>query len=219
MNSTMKIEIWSDVMCPFCYIGKRNFEAAIDQFQHKDTIEVEWKSFQLDPSLPEKPAHQDNLYQFFSEYKGVPYEQSVQMHQNLVQSAKAVGLEYNFDKAKITNSFKAHRIIQFAKTKGLGDKAEERFFKAYFTEGKNVSDAVTLLQLGKEIGLTEDEVNEALTNPVYKTKVEEEVKEAQHIGVSGVPFFVIDRKYGVVGAQPAAVILQNIEKAYSEWEK
>ena len=123
----MKVEIWSDIMCPFCYIGKRNFEAGLAQFSEREQIEVEWKSFQLDPTMEEVPKYQDDLYMYLADRKGFSYEQSKAMHMNLVQSAKSVGLEYNFDRALVTNSMKAHRIIQMAKTKGLGDEAEERF--------------------------------------------------------------------------------------------
>jgi protein disulfide-isomerase len=121
-GNKMKIEIWSDIMCPFCYIGKRNFETALSQFANKEQVEVEWKSFQLDPTIPEVPNYQEDMYMFVADRKGFNYEQSKKMHQDLVQYAKSVGLEYNFDKALVTNSLKGHRLIQFAKTKGLEEK-------------------------------------------------------------------------------------------------
>ena len=214
----MKIEIWSDIMCPFCYIGKRNLETAMAQFANKGQIEVEWKSFQLDPSIPEVPKYQDNVFMYLADRKGMSIEQSKKMHEQVVEYAQSVGLDYHFEKAKVANSFKSHRLIQFAKTKSLGDKAEERFFYAYFTEGKNLNDMPTLLELGQEIGLTEAEVNEALTNNVYAQKVENDCREAQYIGVTGVPFFVLNRKYAISGAQQASDMLKTIEKAYSEWQ-
>jgi len=219
IENKMKIEIWSDIMCPFCYIGKRNFEAALSQFANKEQVDVEWKSFQLDPTIPEVPKYQDNMYMFVADRKGFSYEQSKKMHQDLIQYAKSVGLEYNFDKALVTNSLKGHRLIQFAKTKGLGEKAEERLFYAYFTQGKNLSDVATLIKLGKEISLTETEVNEALTNSLYVQKVESDSKEAQTLGARGVPFFVINRKYAIAGAQQPNEILKTLEKAFSEWQK
>lgn len=219
MENKMKIEIWSDIMCPFCYIGKRNFETALSQFANKEQVEVEWKSFQLDPTIPEVPKYQDDMYMFVADRKGMSYEQSKKSHQDLIQYAKSVGLEYNFDKALVTNSLKGHRLIQFAKTKGLGEKAEERLFYAYFTQGKNLSDVATLIELGKEIGLTETEVNEALTNSLYVQKVESDSKEAQALGARGVPFFVINRKYAIAGAQQANEILKTLEKTFSEWQK
>jgi protein disulfide-isomerase len=219
MENKMKVEIWSDIMCPFCYIGKRNFETALSQFANKELIEVEWKSFQIDPAIPEVSKYQNDMYRFVADRKGISYEQSKKMHQNLVQYAKSVGLEYNFDKALVTNSLKGHLLIQFAKTKGLGEKAEERLFYAYFTQGKNLSDVATLIELGKEIGLTEVDVNEALSNSLYAQKVLTDAKEAQMLGARGVPFFVVNRKYGIAGAQHPNDILNTLEKAFAEWKK
>lgn len=159
------------------------------------------------------------MYMFVADRKGLSYEQSKKMHEDLVQYAKSVGLEYNFDKSLVTNSLKCHRLIQFAKTKGLGEQAEERLFYAYFTQGKNLSDVATLIELGKEIGLTEIEVNEALTNSMYVQKVESDTKEAQTLGARAVPFFVINRKYAIAGAQQPNEILKTLEKAFAEWHK
>lgn len=130
INSRMKVEIWSDIMCPFCYIGKRNYEAAITEFAGKDQVEVVWKSFQLDPTI--EPAPDKNVYQYLAERKGMSYADSVKMHERVVAMAKSVDLEYNFDKAIIANSFDAHRLIQLAKTKGLGDAAEEKIIQGLF---------------------------------------------------------------------------------------
>ncbi|KAA0127850.1 DsbA family oxidoreductase [Chryseobacterium sp. SN22] len=219
MENKMKIEIWSDMMCPFCYIGKRNFEKALSQFPNKELIEVEWKSFQLDPAMPGVPKYQNDMYRFVADRKGLSYEQSKKMHQDLIQYAKSVGLEYNLEKALVTNSMKGHRIIQFAKTKGLGEKAEETLFYAYFTQGKNLNDHYTLIELGKEIGLTETEVNTALTDHLYVQKVENDSREAQTLGARGVPFFVVNRKYAIAGAQQPQEILQTLEKSFTEWQK
>jgi len=215
----MKVEIWSDIMCPFCYIGKRNFETALAQFASREFVEVEWKSFQLDPAMPDVPRYQEDMYRFVADRKGFSYEQSKKMHQDLIQYAKSVGLEYNFDKALVTNSLKGQRLIQFAKTKGLGEQAEERLFYAYFTQGKNLSDLATLVELGKEIGLTGTDVNEALSNPLYAEKVANDANEAQRLGARGVPFFVVNRKYGIAGAQQPDEILNTLEKAFAEWKK
>ena len=214
----MKVEVWSDIMCPFCYIGKRNYESALGQFADRDHIEIVWKSFQLDPSIPEK-TEEENVFRYLAQRKGISYEQSVQMHQGVVQTAKNAGLEYNFDKAVVANSFKAHRMIQLAKTKGLGDQAEERLFSAYFTEGKNFGNPEVLTALGKEIGLTEADVQEALTNETYAQKVKEDIQEAGRLGVNGVPFFVFDRKYAISGAQPPAAFLQALQQSFAEWQK
>lgn len=214
----MKVEVWSDIMCPFCYIGKRNYEAALQQLPGHENIEIVWKSFQLDPTIPEDMEQPVNVYQYLAQRKGFSYEQSVQMHKGVVQTAKNAGLDYNFDKAVVANSFKAHRLIQLAKTKGLGDAAEERLFSAYFTEGKDFGNPEVLAQLGKDIGLSEAEVHDALTNNDYASKVNADVQEAQQLGIQGVPFFVFDRKYAISGAQPPDTFLQALQRSFSEWK-
>lgn len=213
----MKVEIWSDIMCPFCYIGKRHYEEALLKFAYANNIELEWHSFQLDPSLP-KPASKLNTYQYLAERKGMSYEQSVALHKNVVDMAKLAGLNYNFDKAVVANSFDAHRLIQLAKTKGLGDEAEERLFKAYFMEGKDMSDAETLISLGKEIGLDEATVRRVINSKEYTDEVNRDIAEAQQIGVQGVPFFVFNRKYAVSGAQPSDTFLNVLKKSFEEWQ-
>lgn len=206
-------------MCPFCYIGKRNYEAGLKQFADSSQIEIIWKSFQLDPTIPQEADGTENVYQYLAGRKGMSYEQSVQMHDSVVATAQKAGLEYNFEKAVIANSFNAHRMIQLAKTKGLGDAAEERLFYAYFTEGKNVGNSSILVELGKDIGLTEAEVKTALTDDAYAYNVQQDVQEAQQLGVRGVPFFVFDRKYAISGAQPPQAFLETLEKSFSEWRK
>jgi len=213
----MKIEIWSDVMCPFCYIGKRNLETALEQFDNKKYIEIVWKSYQLDPSIPE--VANTSYQNYLVKHKGMSNEQVNGMLENVTNSAKDVGLEYNFDKAIMVNSLNAHKLIQFAKTKGLGDQAEERLFLAFFTQGKNIADLDALTQLGKEIGLDETELKTAFTDEKYASLVKDDIQEAQQVGVQGVPFFVLDRKYAVSGAQPAQAFLESLEKSFSEWRK
>ena len=217
MENKMKIEIWSDVMCPFCYIGKRNFETALEQFADKDHIEVLWKSYLLDSSIPEVPT--ENYQDYLIKRKGMSAEQVKGMLGKVTQSAKQAGLEYNFDKAVMVNSLSAHKLIQLAKTKGLGDEAEERLFLAFFTEGKNIADLATLTQLGKEIGLNEAEVKTAFTDEKYASLVKQDIEEGRQVGVQGVPFFVLDRKYAVSGAQPSEAFLENLEVAFAEWRK
>src|SRR5690554_2215286 len=213
----MKIEIWSDIMCPFCYIGKRNFEMALEQFADKDKVEVEWKSFQLDPTIPE--VAEENQVDYLVKRKGMNREQVQGTLTHVTEMAKQVGLEYHLDKSLMVNSQKAHQLIQFAKTKNLGDQIEERLFKAFFTEGKNIADIETLTQLGKEIGLDENELQAAFTDDQYRYQMSQDIQEGQQIGVKGVPFFVFDRKYGVSGAQPSETFLETISKSFTEWRK
>lgn len=215
----MKIQIWSDIQCPFCYIGKRHLEAALADFEQADQIEIEWKSYQLDPTIPEQIAADQNVYEYLAERKGMSVAQSKAMHDQVTQTAQAAGLTYRFDKAIVANSGKAHQIIQMAKEHHLGDKAEEVFFKAYFTEGKDLGHQETLLALAQEIGLTATQVEEALTSPKYKALVAQDIQEAAQIGVRGVPFFVLDQKYAISGAQPVGVFLSGLQQAYSEWSQ
>lgn len=211
----MKVEIWSDVMCPFCYIGKRKFEDALSQFPNKNEIDVVWKSFELNPSLVTNPTK--SVTEYLAESKGwtLDYTQQVQTH--VINMAKEVGLHYDFDKAVMANSFDAHRLIQLAKTKGKGDAAEERLFKAYFTEGKNTADHETLLQLGTEIGLDPQEIKDVLAGDAFGDAVHRDEYEARQIGVRGVPYFVFNDKYAVSGAQAPETFLGALTQAYSEW--
>ncbi|MFB3387705.1 DsbA family oxidoreductase [Flavobacterium sp. LAR06] len=206
----MKIEIWSDIMCPFCYIGKRQLETALEVFPGNN-FEIEWKSFQLDPTI--EPQSGKDVYTFLAERKGISVEQSIEMHKGVVERAKSVGLDYHFDKAIISNSLTAHRIIHLAKAKKLDDEMEEIFFKAYFTDGKDLNDAQTLIELGIQAGLDSDEVKEVVENEsLYLNDVRGDIKEAQEIGVQGVPFFVFDRKYAVSGAQPVEAFVNTIKE-------
>lgn len=215
----MKVEVWSDVMCPFCYIGKRQFEKALAKFSDSNSIEIVWKSFQLDPSIPENVEKGMTSARYLSSRKGISEDQVKAMHKQVIQMAEKAGLEYNLDNAVVYNSFKAHRIIQFSKTKGLGDVAEEIFFNAHFTRNRDLGNNTVLIEIGKEIGLTEAEVNEALASDDYALKVEQDIQEARQIGVTGVPFFVFNRKYAVSGAQPADAFLQTLERSFAEWRK
>lgn len=213
----MKIEIWSDVMCPFCYIGKRNFETALEQFADKGNIEIEWKSFQLDPTISE--VADESQEDYLVKRKGMSREQVQGMLANVTAMAKQAGLEYHLDKSVMVNTQKAHQLIQFAKTKNLGNEMEERLFSAFFTEGKNLADLKVLTQLGKETGLDENELQSAFTDDQYKYQMKQDIQEAQNIGVNGVPFFVFDRKYAISGAQPPQAFLQTLTKSFTEWRK
>ncbi|TDO73079.1 protein disulfide-isomerase [Flavobacterium chryseum] len=206
----MKIEIWSDIMCPFCYIGKRQLETALAEFPNGE-FEIEWKSFQLDPTIT--PQSGKDVYTFLAERKEISVEQSIEMHKGVVERAKSVGLDYHFDKAIISNSLTSHRIIQLAKTKKLGDEMEEVFFKAYFTEGRDLNNSETLIELAVKAGLDSNEVKEVIENEsLFLKDVKADISEAQEIGVQGVPFFVFDRKYAVSGAQPVEAFVNTIRE-------
>lgn len=213
----MKIEIWSDVMCPFCYIGKRHFEEALSKFSDKEHIDIEWKSFQLDPTMPD--VVEESQEDYLVKRKGMSRDQIQGMLQNVTAMGKEAGLDFNFDQSIMVNSQKAHQLIQFAKSKGLGNEIEERLFQAYFIEGKNVADQTTLTELGKEIGLDENELQVAFNDDKYLYQMKQDIQEAQNIGVRGVPFFVFDRKYGVSGAQPTEAFLETLNKSFGEWRE
>jgi predicted DsbA family dithiol-disulfide isomerase len=206
----MKVEIWSDVMCPFCYIGKRKFEKALSEFEGKENVEIEWKSFQLNPAMKTDP--QKNINQYLSEIKGWSLQQAQEAHARVTAMAKEVGLNYDFDKAIVANSFDAHRLIQFAKRKERGDQMEEALFKAYFIDGRNTADHATLISLAVEAGLDATETKAVLDSGIFADEVEADIELAGQIGVRGVPFFVFDRKYAVSGAQAPEVFLETMKK-------
>ncbi len=210
----MKVEIWSDVVCPFCYMGKRKFEAALDKFPHKDEIEIEWKSYQLSPEIKTNPAK--NAHQYLAEHKGISLEEATTMNTRVTQMAAENGLTYNFDKAIAANSFLAHRFIHFAKQYAKQDKAEELLFRAYFTEGKNIDDINTLAELSAQIGLNPNTVKETLKTTMFSDDVHMDIYEASQVGAQGVPFFVFDNKYAISGAQDSALFLQTLEKSFAE---
>jgi predicted DsbA family dithiol-disulfide isomerase len=212
----MKIEIWSDIMCPFCYIGKRKFEMALQSFPHKSDVEVEWKSFQLNPDLKTNPDKK--VHEYLAEAKGWSLEHTKEMNVHVSQIAEAVGLKYNLEDAVIANSFDAHRFLHLAKKLGLQNEAEERLFEAYFTEGKNTADHQTLIQLGVDIGIAAEETKQLLKSNMYSNEVNQDILEAHQIGVRGVPFFVLDRKYAISGAQESSVFLNALNELRKENE-
>ncbi|WP_075351431.1 DsbA family oxidoreductase [Algoriphagus marinus] len=213
----MKIEIWSDVVCPFCYIGKRKMEKALAKFPQKDAIEIEWKSFQLNPD--QKTDTSVSTLEHLAASKGWTLDQTREITANVVEMAKSEGLDFDFENAVVANTRNAHQLIHLAKSAGKGNEMKERLLAAYFSEGKNVDDFNTLISLGIEIGLTEDTIKKALETGAYENAVETDIYESRQLGVRGVPFFVLDRKFGISGAQADEVFTQTLEKAWSEYEK
>ncbi|PPL00369.1 DsbA family oxidoreductase [Parapedobacter indicus] len=212
----MKIEIWSDIVCPFCYIGKRNFETALAQFDEAEFVELEWKSFQLDPELPKGTTYADT-YQYLAERKGLSIAQAKEMTSSVAATGKNAGVTLNFEKAVIANTWDAHRLIHLAQSKGAGTRVKEALFNAHFTDGKDISNRDTLVELGKKAGLEETPVIAMLSSDAYAHEVAQDIQEARNIGIRGVPFFVFNRKYAVSGAQPPEVFLQTLQKAVAEW--
>lgn len=205
----MKIEIWSDVMCPFCYIGKRKLEQALELTQ--TAVEIEWKSFQLNPALKTQPDK--NSVQHLAESKGWSLDYAKQMTQQVTNMAREVGLEFNFEKAVVANSFDAHRLSHYAKTQNKQNELEELLFKAYFTDGKNTADHSILMDLGRSIDLNEQEMEDVLKSDKYTNEVKQDIFVASEIGVRGVPFFVFDQKFAISGAQPVEVFVEALQKS------
>jgi predicted DsbA family dithiol-disulfide isomerase len=209
----MKVEIWSDVMCPFCYIGKRKFEKALANFEHKDQVIVEWKSFQLNPNLETNPSK--NTIEHLAESKGWTLDYTKQTTEHVSNIAKEQGLDFNFEKAVVANSFDAHRLLHLSKKHNLQNECEERLFKAYFVEGKNTADHQVLTNIGLEIGLNQIDITELLQSNLYANEVNNDILQAQQIGVRGVPFFVFGNKYAVSGAQEPETFLGALKQASS----
>ncbi|GAA5520979.1 DsbA family oxidoreductase [Aliifodinibius salicampi] len=211
----MKVEIWSDIMCPFCYIGKRRFEQALNQFEYADEVKVEWRSFQLNPDMETAPNASINEY--LAESKGWSLNEARQMNERVTKMAAEEGLEYHMDQAVVANSFDAHRLIQFAKSNDLGDEAEETLFQAYFTEGKNMDDTDTLVEIAEQIGLVTQETREVLKSDQYAKAVQHDIQTAQAMNIRGVPFFLFNRKFAVSGAQESETFLKALKQSWNDW--
>lgn len=210
----MKVEIWSDVVCPFCYIGKRKFENALAQFAHRDDVQVTWRSFQLDPNTQPEPG--ESIHDVLAKKKGVSAAEARSMGAYVTKAAEEVGLHYDFDRVIPSNTFLAHQLIHLGAHHGRQDATKERLMAAYYLEGQNVGDLETLVKLGTEVGLDATESREALTAGTYANAVRYDEYQAQQINVRGVPFFVFDDKYAVSGAQPTELFGEVLEKAWSE---
>lgn len=210
----MTIDIWSDVRCPFCYIGKRKFETALEQFPHKDSVKVNWHSFQLDPNLRTQP--EISTLDYFTEVKNVSEEQALEMFRNVEKMASESGLQIDPNSSVVANSFRAHLLLQLAKEKGRANELKEALFKAHFSEAKNIDDKEALVEIALSAGLDREEAEDALTSEEYAYAVKQDEMQAQQIGVRGVPFFVFENKYGVSGAQPAETFLEVLEKAWND---
>jgi len=210
----MKVEIWSDVVCPWCYVGKRQFEQALSRFLHADQVELQWRSYELDPRSPARVGLP--MSQILERKYGMTAEQAEQANERMTAVAAEVGLEYHLDAVQAGNTFDAHRLAHLAARLDLGDAMEERLFAAYFTEGRSIGDHASLVGLAAEVGLDPDEVDAALDGDDFAAEVRDDEARASSLGITGVPFFVIDEAYGIAGAQPTDVLLGALERAWSE---
>ncbi|OFE15327.1 dithiol-disulfide isomerase [Humibacillus sp. DSM 29435] len=209
----MKIDIWTDIVCPFCYLGRGYLETAIAGFEHRDEVELTWHSFELDRNA--EAVSQQGLIDMVATKYGASREQTVAQHESMATAAREIGLEFNWEAARPGNTFDAHRLVHLAAERGLDGAAHERLMQAYFAEGRPIGDRETLADLAAEIGLDRDEVVAMLESDDYGNHVRSDQATATMLGITGVPFFVFDRKYGVSGAQPVDVLTQALETAWS----
>jgi predicted DsbA family dithiol-disulfide isomerase len=210
----MNVEIWSDVVCPWCYIGKRRFERAVASFSHPGEVTVTYRSFELDPNAPAQRTgtHAEHLAGKY----GMTIAQAEQANQQMTERAAADGLEFRFDLIRGGNTFDAHRLLHLAKDHGLQPEMKERLLRATFTEGVPIADKPTLVRLAAGAGLAATQVQAVLDGDAYADAVRADEQQAAQYGITGVPFFVADGKYAVSGAQPPEVLLQLLHRAYDE---
>jgi predicted DsbA family dithiol-disulfide isomerase len=208
------VEIWSDIACPWCYVGKRRFEAALAAFEHRDDVTVTWRSFELDPSAPadrgvDAATHLADKY-------GTSREQAVAMNEKMTSTAAGEGLDFHFERVRGGNMFDAHRLVHLAKAHGLHDAMKERLMRAYLTEGELMSDHAVLQRLAAEVGLPEDEVRDLLATDRFADAVRDDERTASALGIHAVPFFVVDRRVGASGAQPPEVLGELLRRAWAD---
>jgi predicted DsbA family dithiol-disulfide isomerase len=209
----MNVEIWSDIACPWCYIGKRRFEAALAEFEHRDEVKVTWRSFELDPDAP--PERTGDRAERLAEKYGMTVEQAREAERSLTQTAAGDGLEFHFETARGGNTFDGHRLVHLAAEHGLQDAMKERLLRAYFTEGELIGDHATLQRLAVEVGLADDEVAAMLASERFAADVREDERTAGAFGISAVPTFVVDRALGASGAQPPDALLELLRQGWA----
>jgi predicted DsbA family dithiol-disulfide isomerase len=210
----VKVEIWSDVVCPWCAIGKHRFEKALARFAHRDEVEVSFHSFELDPDAPHE--QEGDLADHLATKYGMSRERAEELHRQTTATAAEDGWDFHFERARRGNTFDAHRLLHLAAERGVQGAVKERLFRGYFTEGEPIADRATLVKLGSEAGLDADEAREVLDSGRYADAVRADQRQATAYGITAVPFFVVDRKYGVAGAQPPDALLQVLETAWAD---
>jgi predicted DsbA family dithiol-disulfide isomerase len=208
----LRVDVWSDIACPWCYVGKRRLESALAKFEHRDDVEVVWRAFELDPSA----VRTEGSYAVRLARKyGSTVEVAEGRLRAMAETGAKDGIEFRFDRARSGNTFNAHRLLHLAGDRGVQDAMKERVMHAYMTEGEDITDPETLVRLASDAGLDAEEARGVLSSDTYTTDVRSDESEARQLGINGVPFFVIGR-YGVSGAQPAETLLEVLTKAWSE---
>jgi predicted DsbA family dithiol-disulfide isomerase len=207
------VEIWSDIACPWCYVGKRRFEAALAAFERRDDVQVTWRSFELDPHAPRERAHDAATH--LAEKYGTSREEAVAMQQRMTDTAARDGLEFRFDIARGGNTFDAHRLLHLAALHGAQDALKERLMRAYLTEGQLIGDSAVLERLGTEGGLPAEEVRDVLATDRFAAEVRDDERTASSLGIRAVPFFVVDRAMGASGAHPAEALTEMLRQGWA----
>ena len=209
----MDVEIWSDIACPWCYVGKRRFEAALARFEHRDDVRVTWRSFELDPAAPAE--REGERAERLAEKYGMSVERAREMERQMTDTAAGEGLDFRFDLARSGSTFDGHRVVHLAGEHGLQDAMKERLLRAYFGEGQLMSDRETLVRLAVEVGLDEDEVRGMVASDRFAEEVRDDERTAHAFGIRAVPTFVVDRSIGVSGAQPPEALLELLREGWA----
>lgn len=212
----MRIEIWSDIACPWCAIGKRRLERALAAFEHRDAVEVAWRSFELDPAAPRR--HGRPQPELLAEKYGMPIAQARTMNARMSGAAAAEGLQFDLDRAQVGNTFDAHRLIHFATAQGRRDEVVARLFRAYLGEGRAIGEHEVLVEIAAEAGLDAEAVRAVLASDDYAAAVRADEARAQQFGITGVPFFAIDERVGIAGAQRPEILLEALREAWRDSE-
>jgi predicted DsbA family dithiol-disulfide isomerase len=213
---SLRLDVWSDIVCPWCYIGKRRLEAALALFPHRDAIELVWRAFELDPGAPRTRDTNGSYAERLAKKYNTSTAQAETQLRRMTDLAAAEGLDFRFDRIKPGNTFDAHRVLHFAATRGVQNEVKERLLRGYMTEGEPIGDSGVVARLAGEVGLELEEVQAVLAGDDYARDVRADEQEARELGVTGVPFFVFGRKYAVSGAQPPEVHLRALEQAWRE---
>lgn len=215
----MKIEIWSDIACPYCYIGKKKLQKALDQFPHRDKITLEYHCYELNPDLPKK-ALTKSFFEYFAESHQMTIEEAKENCEQIAELGRSVGLNFNFDKIVVANTSDALRLEKLAQVKGLSDRIGDIFFKAYFNDGEDVSDRSTLIRLGTQIGLSETDIVNILDSQTYLKEIEKDIEYSENgLNLEYIPFYLFNNKHIVQGSISVEDYLNVLTKSFAEWEK
>lgn len=214
----MKIEVWTDIMCPYCYIGKLNYEKALAQFEYKDQVELEWKAFQLNPTLADK-GNGLPVLEYLHNFAGISKENINQMLEQLSIFARECGVTSNLKNSIAANTLDAHRLVKLAATKKLDSEVMLLLSKAYFEEAKDYSDHNVLKEIGKSAGLEDKAVEELLNSDMFAYEVKQDIQEAGNLGFDTVPTFLFNKKHALVGSQPVGAFIKTLQKSFSQWQE